>query len=104
MADLKVVPSEIDGWDVVNVEDGVAVTNHPTREAAEQAAHMRAQEDSISEDSEGDVIVDPDDSHGIDDDQKGVKTAFFSLGGLLVIVTVLAIVIAIIAAVTGFGS
>ncbi len=50
------------------------------------------------------MIVDPEDSHGIDDDQKGMKTAFFSLGGLLALVTVLAITIAIIAAVTGFGS
>ena len=104
MADLKVVPSEVDGWDVVNTEDGVAVTNHPTREAAEEAAHMRAQEDSISEDSEGEVIVDPEGSHGIDDDQRGVKTAFFSLGGLLALVTVLAVVIALIASLTGFGS
>lgn len=104
MADLKVVPNEVDGWDVVNVEDGVAVTNHPTRESAEAAAHMRASEDSISEDSEGEVIVDPEDSHGIDDDQKGVKTAFFSLGGLLALVTVLAIAIALIAALTDFGA
>lgn len=104
MADLKVVPSEVDGWDVVNVEDGVGLTNHPTRESAEEAARMRAAEDSISEEGEGDVIVDPEHSHGIDDDQHGVKTAFFSLGGLLAIVTILAVAIALIASVTGFGS
>ena len=33
-----------------------------------------------------------------------MKTAFFSLGGLLATVAVLAIVIALIAALTGFGS
>jgi hypothetical protein len=104
MADLKVQRSEVDGWDVVNAEDGVAVTNHPTREAAEEAARMRAPEDSISEESEGDVVVDTEHVHGIDDDQRGVKAAFFSLGGLLAAVTLLAIAIALIAALTNFGS
>ena len=104
MADLKVQPSEVDGWDVVNAEDGVAVTNHPDRASAEEAAHMRAREDSISEESEGEVIVDPEHTHGIDDEQRGVKAAFFSLGGLLAVVVLLAIVIALIAALTGFGS
>jgi hypothetical protein len=104
MTDLKVQPSEVDGWDVVNAEDGVGVTNHPDRASAEKAAHMRAREDSISEDSEGEVIVDPEHSHGIDDDQRGVKTAFLSLGGLLAIVALLAVAIAVIAALTGFGS
>ncbi|MGI9019153.1 MAG: hypothetical protein ACR2G3_00385 [Solirubrobacterales bacterium] len=104
MADLKVVPNEVDGWDVVNVEDGVAVTNYPDRESAEKAAHLRASEDSISEDSEGDVIVDPEGSHGIDDEDRGVKAYFFSVGGLLAIVTVLAIVIALIASLTDFGA
>ncbi len=104
MADLKVQPSEVDGWDVVNAEDGVAVTNHPTREAAEEAARMRAAEDSISEDSEGDVIVDTEHSHGIDDDARGVKTTFLSIGGLLAVVTLIAIAVAVIAALTNFGS
>jgi Uncharacterized protein conserved in bacteria (DUF2188) len=104
MADLKVQPNEVDGWDVVNAEDGVAVTNHPTRESAEEAAEMRASEDSISEDSEGDVIVDPEHTHGIDDARQGVKPAFFSLAGLLILVTVLAATVALIAALTGFGS
>ncbi len=104
MADLKVVRNEVDGWDVVNVEDGVAVTNHPTLQAAEEAARMRAEEDSISEDAEGNVIVAPDETHGIDDDQRGVKTAFFSLGGLLALVTLIAATVALIAALTGFGS
>jgi hypothetical protein len=104
MTDLKVVPSKVDGWDVVNTEDGVAVTNHPSREDAEAAARMRASEDSISEDSEGDVIVDAEGSHGLDDESRGVKAYFFSVGGLLLTIAVLATIIAIIAATTGFGS
>jgi hypothetical protein len=41
MADLKVVPNELDGWDVVRADEDVALTNHPTREDAEQAARIR---------------------------------------------------------------
>ena len=104
MTDLRVQPSEVDGWDVVNTEDGVAVTNHPTRETAEAAARMRAAEDSISEDDEGRVIVDSEHTHGIDDDQRGVKAAFFSLGGLLALVTLIAVTVALVAALTDFGS
>ena len=104
MADLKVVPNEVDGWDVVNTEDGVAVTNHPTRGAAEEAARMRAAEESVSEEGEGEVIVDPDHPHSIDDERQGVRTAFLSLGGLLIFVSLIAIVAALIGAITGFGS
>jgi Uncharacterized protein conserved in bacteria (DUF2188) len=104
MTDLIVVPSEVDGWDVVNAHDGVGITNHPTREAAEEAARTRAAEDSISEEGAGDVVVDTEHPHGIDDDQRGVKTALFSLGGLLAIVTLIAVTVALIAALTGFGS
>ena len=104
MADLKVVQSEVDGWDVVRVDEGVALTNHPTREAAEEAARMRAEEDSISEEGPGEVFVRPEETHGVDSDDSGVKTAFLSLGGMLAIVAVLAVVIAVIAALTGFGS
>lgn len=103
MADLKVVPNEVDGWDVVRADEGVAITNHPTRESAEEAARMRAEEDSISEESEGEVIVAPDETHGIDEEDRGVKTAFLSLAGLLTAVAVIAIVIALIVAFTDFG-
>jgi hypothetical protein len=104
MADLKVLRSEVDGWDVVNVEDGVALTNHPTREAAEEAARLRAAEDSISEEGEGEVFVDTEHTHGIDSEDRGVKAYFFSVGGLLVIVAVIATIAALIGALTGFGS
>src|SRR5215213_5374871 len=65
--DLKVVPSEVDGWDVIRADEGTALTNHPTKESAERAAELRAREESLSEEGTGDVIVDPDHPHGIDD-------------------------------------
>ncbi len=103
MADLKVVRNEIDGWDVVRADEDVALSNHPTREAAEEAAAMRAEEDSVAEEGPGDVVVDTEHTHGIDDTERGMKTAFFSIGGLLAAITVLAITIALIVALTDFG-
>ena len=104
MADLKVVPSEVDGWDVIRADEGTALTNHPTKESAEQAAKMRAREESLSEEGPGDVIVDTDHPHGIDDARQGVKPAFLSLTALLIGIGVLIVVIALIASLTGFGS
>ena len=103
MADLKVIKNEIDGWDVVRADEGVALSNHPTRESAEKAAEMRAAEDSVSEESEGDVIVDTEHTHGIDDESRGVKAYFFSVGGLLAVITVIAVTVALIVALTDFG-
>jgi Uncharacterized protein conserved in bacteria (DUF2188) len=103
MADLKVVRNELDGWDVVRADENVALTNLPTREAAEEAARQRAQEESISEEGPGDVIVDTEHTHGIDDAERGMKTAFLSIGGLLAAIAVLAIVIALIVSLTNFG-
>ena len=103
MADLKVVRNEVDGWDVVRADEGIAISNHPTREAAEKAAEMRSDEDSVSEEGPGDVIVAPDETHGIDSTEGGMKFAFLSIGGLLTAVAIIAIVVALIVAFTDFG-
>jgi Uncharacterized protein conserved in bacteria (DUF2188) len=101
---LKVMPSEVDGWDVVREDEGVALSNHPTRESAEKAAHIRADEERLSEEGGEPVVVDTEHVHAIDDAREGVKPAFLSLGALLIAVTLLATVIALIGALTGFGS
>ena len=46
---LKVMPNELDGWDVVREDEGVALTNHPDRASAEAAARLRAEEEHIGE-------------------------------------------------------
>ena len=101
---LKVMPSEVDGWDVVREEEGVALTNHPTRESAERAARMRAEEEHLADDGGEPVVVDELHTHSLDDARQGVKPAFLSLGGLLVAVALLATIVALIGAITGFGS
>jgi hypothetical protein len=101
---LKVVQNAVDGWDVIREDEEDALSNHTTREEAEAAARIRADEERVSEEGDEPVKVEPGEVHGIDDTRTGMRPAFYSLGGLLLLVTLLAAAIAIIAAVTGFGS
>jgi hypothetical protein len=101
---LKVVPNEVDGWDVVREDEGVALSNHPDRASAELAAGMRAEEEHIGESGGEPVIVAPDETHAIDDTREGVKPAFLYLAGLLVLITILVVVVSLTGSLTGFGS
>ncbi len=101
---LKVVRNEIDGWDVLREDEGVALSNHPDRESAEAAAQLRAEEDRVSEEGDEPVVVAPDEVHGIDDARQGMRPAFLALGGLLAAVTLLLVILALTGSLTGFGS
>jgi Uncharacterized protein conserved in bacteria (DUF2188) len=101
---LKVVENTLDGWDVMREDEDTALSNHPTRQQAEEAAKIRAEEERVGDEGDEPVEVSRDEVHGIDDTRVGVKPAFLSFGGLLIAVTLLAAAIAIVAAVTGFGS
>jgi hypothetical protein len=101
---LKVMPNEVSGWDVLREDEGVALSNHPDRESAEAAARIRAEEERVSDEGDAPVVVDTEHVHQIDDTRQGMLPAFLSLGGLLIAVAVLATVVALIAALTGFGS
>src|SRR5918999_2501911 len=100
MPELKVLPNEVDGWDVVREDEVVALSSHPTRESAEQAARIRADEERLTEEGGEPVVVDTEHSHGLDDTRQGMKPAFLSLGGLLIAVTLLATIVALIGALT----
>jgi hypothetical protein len=101
---LKVMPSEVDGWDVVREDEGVALSNHPDRASAEQAARIRADEERLSEDGGEPVVVDTEHVHAVDDTRQGMKPAFLALGGLLLGVTLLVVILSLTGALTGFGS
>lgn len=101
---LKVMPNEVSGWDVVREDEEVALSNHPTRESAEEAASIRAAEERLGGEGDEPVIVDTEHIHAIDDTRQGMVPAFLSLGGLLIAVTILAVIVALIGALTGFGS
>jgi len=101
---LKVVRNEVDGWDVVREDEGVALSNHPDRESAEQAAELRAEEDHIGQSGGEPVVVRPGEVHAIDDAREGMKPAFLWLGALAVLITILIVVLALTGSLTGFGS
>jgi hypothetical protein len=100
-AEFEVVPDSVDGWDVVKRGESQSLSNHPTREEAEEAARRRGGQEQAGE---VEVDVRDDDVHGIDEESRGMRIAFFSLGGLLITVLALIVVIALIASLTGFGS
>ncbi len=101
---LKVIQNEIDGWDVVREDEGVALSNHPTRESAEQAAAIRADEDRANDVGDTEVVVDTEHIHGIDDTREGVRPALIYGGALLAFVILLIVVLALTGSLTGFGS
>lgn len=96
--------NEIDGWDVVREDEGVAVSNHSTREQAIAAAEIRSEEERINDVGDTPVEVDTKHVHEIDDNRQGMKPAFLGGGTLLLVVTLLIVVVAVIAFATGFGS
>jgi hypothetical protein len=101
---LKVIPNQVDGWDVVREDEGVALSNHRDRASAEEAARMRADEEHIGESGGEPVVVAPNEVHAIDDTRLGVKPAFLWLGGLALVIVILVIVLSLAGSLTGFGS
>ena len=101
---LKVIENEVDGWDVVREDEGVALSNHRTREQAMEAAEMRADEERLGDMGDTSVELDTEHIHGIDDARQGVKPAFLWGGVLLLAITLLIVVLALTGALTDFGS
>jgi len=101
---LRVIQNEIDGWDVIREDEGVALSNHPTREQALEAAGMRADEERIGDIGGAPVVLDTDHVHSIDDTRQGMKPAFLALIGLLLAITLLIVILALTGSLTGFGS
>jgi Uncharacterized protein conserved in bacteria (DUF2188) len=92
MPNLIVVRDEVDGWDVVREEDPQALTNTATKESAVAAA-----EKFLANEGGGDVIVDEQTVHHIDDTGRGVKTYVVALLGLLAAILVIMVVTSLLA-------
>ncbi len=90
--DLIVAPSDVDGWDVVREGEEAALTNHRTRDEAEAAARLRADEEHSHVEHESSPV-----QEGGGGEDRGVKTYFFGLVGLLLAVTALIVVISLVA-------
>jgi hypothetical protein len=99
--EFEVVPDEIDGWDVKKRDEEQALSNHATRESAEQAARLRGIEEEADEVH---VTVNERAVHHVDDETRGVRTAFLALIGLLVAITLLVVLISLIGSLTDFGA
>lgn len=100
IVEFEIVPDEVDGWDVRKADEEQALSNHATRELAEAAARQRGEEEA----AEIRVIVNENVVHRMDPEERGVKTAFLALAGLLLAVTVLLVVVSLVGALTGFGA
>jgi hypothetical protein len=101
VVEFEVVPDEIDGWDVQKVGEEQALSNHPTRESAEQAARLRGEEEQADEVR---VTVKEREVHHVDDESRGMRPTFIALAALLLFITLLIVVISVIGATTEFGA
>jgi cell division protein FtsX len=96
VSNLIVVPNEVDGWDVLREEDPQALTNIPTKETAVEAAEKIL----AGEGGEGEVVVDEQAVHQLDDTSRGVKTYVVALLGLLAAITVIIVITSLLASAT----
>jgi cell division protein FtsX len=96
MSNLIVVPNEVDGWDVLREEDPQALTNIPTKETAVEAAEKIL----AGEGGEGEVMVNEQAVHRLDDTSRGVKTYVVALLGLLAAITVIIVITSLLASAT----
>jgi cell division protein FtsX len=96
VSNLIVVPNEVDGWDVLREEDPQALTNTPTKENAVEAAEKIL----AGEGGEGEVVVDEQAVHQLDDTSRGVKTYVVALLGLLAAITVIIVITSLLASAT----
>lgn len=101
IVEFEIVPDEVGGWDVIKAGEEQALSNHPTRESAEEAARLRGKEEEADDVR---VVVRDDVVHHVEDETRGVKTAFLALAGLLLVITLLVVVISLIGSITDFGA
>jgi hypothetical protein len=90
--EIEVLPNQYDGWDVKHAGTSDAISNHPEKAEAIEAAHK------IAEHEEGDVevVVKEEAEESVSDEGRGVKFYFVALFALLTVI-VLIIVISSIA-------
>ena len=86
IVEFEIVPDEVGGWDVIKAGGEQALSNHSTRESAEEAARLRGREEEADDVR---VLVRDDVVHHVEDETRGVKTAFLALLGLLLVITLL---------------
>ena len=97
---LEVRPDAYDGWDVMHSGTADAISNHPDKASAIEAAKR------IAEHEEGDVevVVKEDVAEETSDEGRGLKFYFLVLIALLVAITLVIVVVSAIGGGTEFGA
>jgi hypothetical protein len=104
MSSFEVVRSDVEGWDVRRVGEAQALSNYPTKELAEQAAELQAKAEDASG-SDADAIDVRQDVHSeAPGEDLDVKRTVVSASMIAAAVIGLIVILAIIGALTGFGS
>jgi hypothetical protein len=97
---LEIHPNEYDGWDVIHAGTADAISNHPDKDSAIEAARRMAEH----EEGEVEVVVREDVVDEMSDEGRGVRFYFLALVGLLIIVTLIIVIVSVIGGGTEFGA
>ncbi len=98
--ELEVLPNRYDGWDVKHAGTADAISNHPDKGSAVEAAHKLAEH----EDGDVEVVVKEEAAEPVSDEGRGVKFYFAVLLGLLILITLIIIIVSVIGGETEFGA
>jgi hypothetical protein len=99
VVEFEVLPDEIDGWDLRRKGDDLPLSNHATRQSAEEAARVIAEEEG----GEASVEVREQAVEHLEEGA-GVKVFLLALGGLLLLALLILVVVSIVGATTEFGA
>jgi hypothetical protein len=97
---LEVLPNEYDGWDVKHAGTADAISNHPDKAQAVEAARLLAEHEG----DEVEVVVKDEAEDSLADEGRGVKFYFVVLLGLLIAVTLIIVIVSAIGSGTEFGA
>jgi len=97
---LEVLPNQHAGWDVKHGGTTDAISNHPTKEQAVEAARKLAEH----EDGDPEVVVKDEADEDVSDEGRGTKFYFLVLLGLLALVTLIIVIVSAIGGGTEFGA
>jgi hypothetical protein len=98
--ELEVLPNKYDGWDVKHAGTADAISNHPDKAQAVEAAHRLAEH----EDGDVEVVVKEEIEESVSDEGRGMRFYFLVLLGLLVAITLVIVIVSAIGGGTEFGA
>lgn len=99
LSDFEVVRSEVEGWDVRRIGEAQALSNYPTRELAEQAAHRQQEAEHHGRDDTIDVRQDV--FSEAPEEEVDVKRTLFGVATIVIGMILLIAIVAIFVVTTG---